>query len=393
MAGDLWPKTRWTLLRDLAHAGSETDWNRAWARFVDEYCPGILIWCRKWGLHQHEDEICQAVLGRMFPAMRTYEFRRWFGCVLQSAAAELLADSPDELCQVIQRRQGQDQPEQRLKQEWLARIDDATLEQLTMLSRLHYTEAEQLALDVRALLQTSDAASPEGKLLIAAKAAIGRGSLLDILERGEEAGLPEDEGILLANLKHRLAVAHRAAWAEEWAALEGLFRPVFWRWCQDEGMSAAETESVTRKLLPLMRRTAEGLDAATLPKFRSWLFKIMDNAAKDSFRDLAKAIPGGGVALVDEVLHNPAAQADFTTELMRQEVRSLAADRVRQTVNPVHWEVYWMMVHEGVPGKDAAARLNLANPASVWQTVKRVRDKVREEILALEKRAAAEEEA
>src|SRR5882672_3849239 len=140
MAGDLWPKTRWTLLRDLAHAGSEAEWNHAWVRFVDQYGPGIVIWCRKWGLSRHEDDICQAVLRRLFPAMRTYEFRRWFGCVLQTAAAELLASADgdgDPLGRELHRRGGA-KPDRRLKQEWLARLGDDAVQQLTGLSRLRY---------------------------------------------------------------------------------------------------------------------------------------------------------------------------------------------------------------------------------------------------------------
>jgi DNA-directed RNA polymerase specialized sigma24 family protein len=396
MAGDLWPKTRWTLLRDLAHAGSEAEWNRAWARFVDQYGPGIVVWCRKWGLKQYENDVCQAVLRRLFPAMRTYEVRRWFGSLVQTAAAELLAESgrdgiEDLFLREMQRRRGEEKADQRLKREWMVRLDDDAWQQLTLLSRLRHTEEEQLALDAREALRGADPATAEGKLLQAAEAVRGRGSLLEVLEQGAAAGLAKEQATQLADLKRCLALTHRTAWAAEWVVLEEIFRPAFRRWCQDVGFPASAGEAAIDRILPLLRRVAESLDATTLPKFRSWLFKVMENAIKDCYRELARLVPAGENDFLDGVLTNTAAQADFTAEVIRQEERTLAEERVRQAVNPLHWEMYWLMVHEGVAGKDVAARLKLANPNSVWQTVKRVRDKVREEIRSIEQSAEAEE--
>jgi DNA-directed RNA polymerase specialized sigma24 family protein len=95
MAEEAWPETSWHLLRLLAREGSEAEWNLAWERFVRQYSPGLVAWCRTWGLSQHADEICQNVFFRIYPALRDFEFRRWFGWLLRAAAAELLAAPPD----------------------------------------------------------------------------------------------------------------------------------------------------------------------------------------------------------------------------------------------------------------------------------------------------------
>ena len=93
-------RTSVTLLEKLRRVPADAE---AWARFVQQYGPAILEWCRKWGLQDADAlDVSQEVLERLLVKMQSFEyerdgsFRGWLNVVTRHAWCDLTKKRRDQ---------------------------------------------------------------------------------------------------------------------------------------------------------------------------------------------------------------------------------------------------------------------------------------------------------
>jgi RNA polymerase sigma-70 factor (ECF subfamily) len=184
---------------------------------------------------------------------------------------------------------------------------------------------------------------------------------------------------LLARL--RATPTDQAAWAE---FVDRYSRQIY-VWCRQWRLQAADAEDLTQNVLLDLARQMRTFVYQPSGSFRAWLRTVAYRAWCD-LAERRKGAAGTGDSGVLELLHSVEARESFLDRLDRECDRALlevAAQRVRQRVEPTSWEAFRLMTEEGLSGAEAAERLGLL-AAAAFKAKSRVQKMLREEVQALE---------
>jgi DNA-directed RNA polymerase specialized sigma24 family protein len=159
------------------------------------------------------------------------------------------------------------------------------------------------------------------------------------------------------------------------SAFRQVYRPVILRCADHWGLEPKQAEDFADLLLPKIAAAMH--NPGTKPRFRSWLYKVVQNAARDCINEIHQ-LPRG-------ILIDAEASADFEREIMLADLREQAEENVRARVQPLHFEVYRLMVHEERSGDEVATETGLSI-SNVYQIASRVKKQIQAQILNLPKR-------
>ena len=180
----------------------------------------------------------------------------------------------------------------------------------------------------------------------------------------------------------RLGPADQDAWAQ---FVERYGRRIY-GWCRQGGLQAADAEDVTQMVLAQLVERMRTFAYDPKRSFRGWLRTLTRHA----WSDFVEARQRGGRASGDsgtaDALDTLPARDDLVARLegqFDQEVLEEAAARVRLRVDPPTWESFRLLAVEGLPGAEAARRLD-RTVAAVFKARSRVQGMLRDEVARLE---------
>jgi RNA polymerase sigma-70 factor (ECF subfamily) len=154
--------------------------------------------------------------------------------------------------------------------------------------------------------------------------------------------------------------------AEAWSEFSTIYQPIIFRIARTRGLQHADATDVTQEVLARVAVAIEKFDGnqpgAT---FRGWLYRMTRNLVVDHLRARNRD-PIAGAA--DHVDHAPATDPsrDESTEFHREYQRQIfviAAEVVRQQVQPQTWQAFWLTEVDRVPVADVAKQLGLSTGA------------------------------
>ncbi len=195
---------------------------------------------------------------------------------------------------------------------------------------------------------------------------------------------PSTHSTLLSRLRNR---DDQAAWRE----FEARYRPLIVEFCRRRGLTAADAEDVTQRVMSSMVQTLPGfLYDPARGRFRSYLLRCTKNAITDwlrcpSRRDLrldtsvAEGLAGGGD------IPSPDEEALWEREWVAHHYRR-ALETIRQTFAAKSVEIFERMIAGSSPS-DLAIEYNMTDDAIV-----KIRQRVRQRMEELIAQQVREEE-
>jgi RNA polymerase sigma-70 factor (ECF subfamily) len=155
---------------------------------------------------------------------------------------------------------------------------------------------------------------------------------------------------------------------EAWRAFLARYGPLIQRWCRRLGLGPDDADEVGARVLAKLATALRTFEYDPSSRFRRWLKAVVGNAVHSYWREAARR-PGGrgsGDTGVQDLLGQ--AEAPDVDGLVGALDEGLAHDleraervaaAVRRRVEPHTWQAFWLTAIEGVPAKEAAARLGL----------------------------------
>jgi RNA polymerase sigma-70 factor (ECF subfamily) len=174
----------------------------------------------------------------------------------------------------------------------------------------------------------------------------------------------------------------RAADAEAWDRIVGLYGPLVFHWCRRWDLQEHDIADVFQDVFQAVAsHIAEFRKERPGDTFRGWLRIITRNKVNDHFRRLGREPGGAGgtdaqLRLAD--LPAPDAESepadrDFDSVLFRQ-----ALELIRSEFEERTWQAFWRTAVDDVAPKDVAVELAMS-PGSVRVAKCRVLHRLREE--------------
>ena len=176
--------------------------------------------------------------------------------------------------------------------------------------------------------------------------------------------------------------ADQAAWHE----FVEIYWPVIHRLARRKGLQEADADDLAQQVLMSVARSIEQRphDAARA-RFRTWLDKIVRNAALNALSRTKPDRAAGGEAH-SEVVHN-AASREPDSELLRLELRReifrWAARQIEKEFQPDTWQAFWRTAIEDRTCEDVAHELN-KGVGSIYAARSRVMKRLQEKVTEYE---------
>jgi RNA polymerase sigma-70 factor (ECF subfamily) len=174
----------------------------------------------------------------------------------------------------------------------------------------------------------------------------------------------------------------RAADADAWDRLVGLYGPLVFHWCRHWDLQEQDVADVFQDVFQAVAaHIADFRKERPGDTFRGWLRIITRNKVHDHFRRLGRE-PGaaGGTDAQLRLAELPApggdpepADPELDAALFRQGLELIRAEFEERT-----WQAFWRTAVDDVPPKDVAAELSMT-PGSVRVAKCRVLRRLREE--------------
>jgi RNA polymerase sigma factor (sigma-70 family) len=176
--------------------------------------------------------------------------------------------------------------------------------------------------------------------------------------------------------------ADQAAWAE---FVDRYGRKIY-AWCRQWNLQDADAQDVTQTVLVRLAQRLPTFAYDRTRSFRGWLRTLTQHAWSDFLKMRERAGRGSGDRQVEaflESLEAPAGLLAALEEQFDQELLEEAVARVRLRVEPRTWEAFRLTAVEGLPGAEAAGRLQM-RVATVFKAKSRVQRLLQLEIAELE---------
>jgi RNA polymerase sigma-70 factor (ECF subfamily) len=192
--------------------------------------------------------------------------------------------------------------------------------------------------------------------------------------------LPTTRATLLAQLRQH--PSDQAGWDE---FVERYGRHIY-RWCRQWRLQDADAEDVTQDILLKLSQKLQAFAYDPSGSFRGWLKTVAHHAWRDFTESRRHAERAAGTSQSLELMLTLEAREDLARKLEEAfdlELLEAAKTRVRLRVAPHTWEAFRLIVFEGLPVAEVAARVRL-QVAMVYVARSKVQKMLREEIEKLE---------
>ena len=192
--------------------------------------------------------------------------------------------------------------------------------------------------------------------------------------------LPTTHASLLTQL--RQDPSDQAGWDE---FVERYGRHIY-RWCRQWKLQDADAEDVTQDILVKLAQRFRAFAYDPSRSFRGWLKTVAHHAWRDFEDSRRRAHIGAGDSHAQDLMLTLEAREDLAQKLEEAfdlELLEAAKVRVRLRVAPHTWEAFRLLVFEGLPVAEVAARVQL-QVAMVYVAKSKVQKMLQEEIGKLE---------
>src|SRR5262249_25572624 len=142
-----------------------------------------------------------------------------------------------------------------------------------------------------------------------------------------------------------------------WAEFVDRYGRKIYAWCRQRNMQDADAQDVTQAVLVRLAQRMPTFSYDGTRSFRGWLRTLTQHALSDFVKGR-----GSGDRDTETFLQSLEAREDLLTVLEQefdQELLEMATARVRLRVEPRTWEAFRLTAVEGLPGAEAARRLDL----------------------------------
>ncbi|NLE37977.1 MAG: sigma-70 family RNA polymerase sigma factor [Pirellulaceae bacterium] len=145
----------------------------------------------------------------------------------------------------------------------------------------------------------------------------------------------------------------------DWEEFFSRYSPRIYHWCSGRGLSDADAQDATQKvfvrLLDALKRFHYD---ASKGKFRGWLHQITKYAIGDVLRERGRAGGRGtGEPGADDPLANIPDRSDLIAECEQMMFLEEAEARLRDRVNPWHWEAFVLAKQQNKSPEEIAVLL------------------------------------
>jgi RNA polymerase sigma-70 factor (ECF subfamily) len=172
---------------------------------------------------------------------------------------------------------------------------------------------------------------------------------------------------------------------EAWAEFVRRYGPQIYRWCRHWNVQEADAEDVTQAVLARLVVKLRDFEYDATRSFRAYLKTLAGYAWRDLLEGRRRAGAGSGDTGCLERLQTVEARDDLLRRLEEEFDRELleeATQRVRARVEAHTWEAFRLTALEGLPGADAAARLQM-KVYTVFKAKSKVQKMLQEEVARL----------
>jgi RNA polymerase sigma-70 factor (ECF subfamily) len=175
---------------------------------------------------------------------------------------------------------------------------------------------------------------------------------------------------------------------EAWENFVGRYAPAIFLWCRQNSLQESDAADVTQEVLCKLIDVMQRFDYdASRGRFRGWLKTVTTNAVRDLIRGRQRTgkVAGRGddgwlAALADP--QSTDLLADAIEVAYREELVSMAEERVRVRVQPRIWQAYVLTAIEQKPAAEVAKDLEI-KVSDVYVAKSRVIKLLREEVARL----------
>src|SRR5262249_52702555 len=157
----------------------------------------------------------------------------------------------------------------------------------------------------------------------------------------------------------------QAAWGE---FVDRYGRKIY-AWCRQWNLQDADAEDVTQTVLVRLAKRLPTFAYDSTLSFHGWLRTLTQHAWSDFLKRRQREGRGSGDGQLEAFLESLEAREDLLSALKEQfdqELLEEASSRVRLRVAPHTWEAFRLTAVEGLPGAEAARRLQM-RVATVFQ--------------------------
>jgi RNA polymerase sigma factor (sigma-70 family) len=171
-----------------------------------------------------------------------------------------------------------------------------------------------------------------------------------------------------------------------WAEFVDRYGRKIYSWCRQWNMQDADAEDVTQVVLVRLAKRLPTFAYDRTRSFRGWLRTLTQHALSDFLKSRERGGRGSGDRETETFLESLAARENLLTVLEEefdQELLEMATARVRLRVEPRTWEAFRLTAVDGLPGAEAARRLEM-RVAAVFKAKSRVQKLLQEAVAALE---------
>ena len=202
-------------------------------------------------------------------------------------------------------------------------------------------------------------------------------------------GQPSPRSSTLLVLRLLACPTDAAAWDEFVQRYSG----IVYEWCRRHHLQDADAQDVTQNVFADLLRGLKGFDRAQ-GRFRSWLYRIVQNGVRDWCRERARR-EEKGTESARKLLASQPARLDLEARLGEEfdlELLEVAEANVRLKVSPHYWDSYRLRCKDGLALKQAREQIGIP-VGHVSKYALRVRDMVAGEVASLTKLCDAGAEA
>lgn len=179
---------------------------------------------------------------------------------------------------------------------------------------------------------------------------------------------------------------------DAWQEFTAVYGPTLYQLARRRGLQPADAEDLAQEVLFAVARSVQRFQPdASRAKFRTWLSRIARNRLVD-FIDRAIKLPLTQAASDScfGAVHEPAADEPFDTAY-RQAVFQLAAERVRQRTNRLHWQAFAETTLQQQPMAQVADALKM-RLGTLYVTRCRILKLLKEEVQSIDSRLQGDDQ-
>ncbi len=172
---------------------------------------------------------------------------------------------------------------------------------------------------------------------------------------------------------------------QAWHQFAAVYRPAIVRLARRKGLQAADAEDLAQRVMVSVAGAMKRFKAgAGRPRFRTWLYRVTENAIWNSLRDAARDRAHRGEFDRDRLASIAARStedADWLRWELRREVFHWAARQIRAEYQPDTWNAFWLTAVESGDIEQVARQLG-KSPGAIHaarsRVIRRLAEKVRE---------------